>query len=319
MSDSDQPTRREYSPADIIAHIQRLADGNDPPTASEFRADDDTPATATVRTHFGNWNTAVEAAGFQPRSRHQQQKQWSDAEIITHIQRLADGDDPPTQQEFNADTDAPSVPTVRRYFGSWNDAIEAAGYQPREGHRGRKQWSDAEIITHIQRLADGDNPPTRSEFTVDTDAPSAKTVERYFNSWNQAIQAAGLEPYTPSQQYSETELITHIQRLATDGNPPTQSEFDADDDAPSVATVQNYFGTWSDGVEAAGLKPQSARVLYSRNELINWLIAYRAEFGVWPTSRDIVDWPGPSMAPYRREFGTFTQALEATKEEINNE
>ncbi len=56
---------------------------------------------------------------------------WSDQKIIDQIQywyklynRL------PTYREFDADTKYPHHSTVQKYFGSWNEAIKAAGFEP---------------------------------------------------------------------------------------------------------------------------------------------------------------------------------------------
>jgi hypothetical protein len=308
---------KQYSRHDIISHIQRLADGDSPPTTTEFSADDDAPSVPTVIQFFDSWNTAVEAAGCHP-NEEGRNPQYSRDKLITHIQRLATGDDPPTQREFDADDDAPSVPTVQNYFQSWNDAIQAAGFEPNQDGRSR-QYSRDELISHIQRLADDNTPPTRDELHTDDDAPSAATVQNFFGSWNDAIQAAGFEPRTlgGQTQYSRDELITHIQRLADGDNPPTATEFRADDDTPATATVRTYFGSWNNAVEAAGFQPDSHQ--YSRDELINWLIAYRAEFGDWPTRSALADCPGPSSTPYQREFGTLTQAFTIAQQEIDNE
>jgi hypothetical protein len=259
MSDSDQPTRHEYSPADIISHIQRLADGDDPPTRREFDTDDDAPSATTVRDRFGTWTTAVEAAGLTPRT-PKGHPQYSEDELITHIQRLADGDGPPTQREFDTADDTPSVTAVTTQFDSWSTALTAAGFQPPNRRSGgsSQQWSEDDIISHIQRLADGDDPPTTREFNADDDAPSVATVRRYFDTWANAIKAAGLQPYSVSSQYD-------------------------------------------------------------RDELLNWLIAHRAEFGEWPTHGTLADWPGPSVSPYQREFGTLKQALTTAQQTIDNE
>jgi len=120
-----------YSDEEIIEHIQRLADGSEPPTVQEFNTDREAPCHVTARNHFGDWGEAVEAAGFEPR--RVGHPKVDAEEVVEHIQRLADGSEPPTVQEFNTDREAPCHATAAERFGSWTEAVEAAGYQPLPG------------------------------------------------------------------------------------------------------------------------------------------------------------------------------------------
>jgi len=179
-----------YSDEEIIGHIQRLADGSEPPTAHEFDSDREAPTHRTARHHFGSWGEAVKAAGFEPRGVGH--PKVGAEEVVEHIQRLANDGEPPTVQEFNSDREAPSHATAAERFGSWAEAVEAAGYQPLPG--GRPVTADEEIIEHIQRLADGGEPPTAPEFDSDPQAPCRSTVRNHFGRWSKALKAAGYEP-----------------------------------------------------------------------------------------------------------------------------
>jgi len=184
--------------------------------------------------------------------------------------------------------------------------------------RGRpRQYSDAEILDHIRRLGDGE-APTAAEFDADEDAPSMWTVRRRFESWDAAVTAAGFET-RPSRRYTDDELLDHIRRVG-DGAAPTAAEFDADEDAPGASTVARQFGSWREGVAAAGLEPRSPGPdAIPREELIEWLLAWRCEFGVWPRLTDLREWPGPNAGTYRRAFGGVPAAIEAAKEVTDDE
>jgi hypothetical protein len=112
------------------------------PTAKEWnRAGDDHPSLATVRRLFGSWNAAVRAAGLRPRrpgergpSRTAASERWPQAVVVDAIVRFeADHGRPPLLEEWRRAADGfPCVTTVQRRFGSWNAAIEAAGFDPRD-------------------------------------------------------------------------------------------------------------------------------------------------------------------------------------------
>ena len=57
---------------------------------------------------------------------------WSQEKIVEAIQKWgAEHGDSPRATDFVGKPDYPALTTVIRYFGSWNHAIEAAGYEPR--------------------------------------------------------------------------------------------------------------------------------------------------------------------------------------------
>lgn len=103
---------------------------------------------------------------------------------------------------FYTDGCWPSYLTVRDYFGSFNAAIAAAGYEPRPpGHRiGMRPWPPDEIIDAIRAWAaeHGEIPTMRQWKVAAEDHPSASQVFEVIG-WNAAIQAAGFTPRTASR------------------------------------------------------------------------------------------------------------------------
>jgi len=115
-------------------------------------------------------------------------REYTDDEILDHIRRVADGNRPPTWEEFNADADAPWCQTVQRHFGSWAEAVEAAGFDP-VANQG-SQIPREELVSWLQafRLEIGAWP--RRNDLRDWPGPSATPYRRAFESWDDAIAAA---------------------------------------------------------------------------------------------------------------------------------
>lgn len=93
----------------------------------------------------------------------------------------------------------PPINTVQKQFGSWANAIEAAGFpRPIVGHyrdesqRGAilTKWSDERIIEWIREHAVGGKPPST---TIKAGKPIRPAI-RAFGSWNNAVVAAGFKP-----------------------------------------------------------------------------------------------------------------------------
>jgi hypothetical protein len=109
--------------------------------------------------------------------------------------------------------DWPSVGMVRRQFGTFNAAVQAAGLTPRQGPRrvkrhlaGPEQVLDA-IVQWTRRYGE---PPTQADWDpvrarrlgqqwriaryTEGDWPSLNTVLNRFGSLGEAVRAAGLQP-----------------------------------------------------------------------------------------------------------------------------
>jgi hypothetical protein len=171
----------------LIEELQRLADectaqdgAPAPPSAADMNEQGKYWA-STYRRHFGSWNAAVEAAGFDP-----PHTSVTEADLLSELQRLADDlGTPPTYAEME-DRGAHGADTYVRRFGSWNRALEVAGFTPRS----RSEVSDEELLAELERLADdlGERPSARQ---MDTHgAYASATYQRHFGSWSAALEYA---------------------------------------------------------------------------------------------------------------------------------
>lgn len=113
------------SPQDVLTAIQTLADElGHPPTAPEMEAHGDY-STKIAQRRFQSWNNALEKAGFNPHARHG----ISEEELQRALTELYDtlGHVPTSveMEEYGQYTISPYI----RTYGSWEHAIEAAGFE----------------------------------------------------------------------------------------------------------------------------------------------------------------------------------------------
>jgi hypothetical protein len=118
-------TQQTATKEDVIKAIQTLAaDLGRPPKAQEMEQHGAWSVKVAQRC-FGRWNRALRRAGFEPH------KQWSVSEEQLHreIERLVDelGHVPSTIEM--RDSGRYSVGSYARRYGTWQDAIEAAGFE----------------------------------------------------------------------------------------------------------------------------------------------------------------------------------------------
>jgi HNH endonuclease len=125
--------RRPWTRDRIIRALQADARRRGrPPTASEWKRGVKSrrrPTWGTVRSVFGSWEAALEAAAFDP------EQQWTERRILDALWDWErEHGRPPVHNEWlRADRGRrrPTAETCKAVFGSWNAALEAAGFKPR--------------------------------------------------------------------------------------------------------------------------------------------------------------------------------------------
>jgi hypothetical protein len=174
-----------------------------------------------------------------------------EADLLDAIDELANevGRVPTTQ---DMESRGPySAVTYHNRFGSWTDALEAAGYDSAE----YRTISNAEVISAIHQLGQElGRPPTMREMD-DQGAVSSVLAWDRFGSWDNALRTAGYDPDSRRFVYDEADIVDALQAVVDDlGYIPTTEEFDTHDAAPMKAvTVRARFGSWRDALRAAGV------------------------------------------------------------------
>lgn len=162
------------------------------PTTTDWTGADPTgrrPGYPRVQREFGTWDAALRAAGFEARP-----WRWKRGEVIDALRDWADHHGhPPTATDWQQATrQHPTPQTVARLFGSWPEALLAAGLSIRRRHR----WQPEDILNAIRAwTAEHGRPPERTDW-YRTDPlgrhPSTGTVHDHFGSWTDALGAAGV-------------------------------------------------------------------------------------------------------------------------------
>jgi hypothetical protein len=112
-----------YTNTELLDALHEFVDEHGhPPTVTEVNGTDEFPSADTFVSHFGTWNNALDAAGFEPRLRRR-----SNEELLTELREFASGGEYPTHTAVGDCEDMASPSTYKRRFGSWSDALDAAG------------------------------------------------------------------------------------------------------------------------------------------------------------------------------------------------
>ena len=239
-------TKEERRPA-MIDELHRLVDKlGRPPTAHDL-PEHGRVGRDMYENVFGSWQSALEAAGYEP-----DYHQHTAEELLSELKRLGDelGRAPRRTEMRELGEFGTSV--FRERFGSWNDALQAAGFDPVQVHGISREV----LLEAIQELAEElGRAPKRKEMREEM-GYAERPFRRVFGSWNNAVEAAGFEPYL-RRDISEADLLEALRDFAEElGRVPTSSEMWREDGPYSAATYQSYFGSWNEALREAGLEPR---------------------------------------------------------------
>ena len=231
-----------------------------------------------------------------------------DAEtLITALLTFADElGETPTRTQMN-DHGPYSQTPYYRVFGSWNDALRAAGLTTNH----ENDVSTEALVEALQELDDELDRLPRFDDMEERGEYSAHTYLRRFGSWSEAKEAAGLAgERRTSRAIEESELREALLELADElGRAPTQVEMKEFGEF-SHRPYYRVWGSWADALEAVGLDPNHRNDI-TNAKLIAELRRLADEIGHAPREDDMREQGAFSVRPYITAFGSWTAAWEA--------
>jgi len=301
----------ETTKDDVIEDLQRIQDTIEHPSSwTEAIREHGRCPLSQVYSKFGDLESALEASGIE----RQEPDTISRDDVIEEITRLATDRTPPTADQMDGEG-AYSARTCYDLFGSWSDALRASGYEPPGTG---SEYTEEELLEEIERLVEEfGRPPTTREMT-EHGKYSATIYFQRFDSWNDAVRAAGYTPFASSpdaskQRIPASELLRAIDGLADQvGGRPTAEQMNERGEY-SVRPYVNRFGSWNNAIERAGFSPFTGTTedLFSREELIAELQRLGDIVDRPPTVRQMTELGRYSPSPYKRRFGSWVEALRA--------
>lgn len=142
--------------------------------------------------YFGTWEAAVNFAGIDYNT-IRKYKSWTRERIIERIKELhASGVDLSWRNvSINVDPQLAAAATKKSHFGSWRDALEAAGLEY-DSIRKYREWDDERILRMVREMHErgmGLNAKNMEQ----EDITLITAARRRFESWHHALVAAGLD------------------------------------------------------------------------------------------------------------------------------
>lgn len=257
--------REEWGTEEILEAIRKhhLRSGAAPRSSDWDRASTDHPGTSTVRIRFGSWNNALVKAGVPAIPLR---REWSRSEVLLALRADArkNGRAPTSRDWHLASEEHPCGRTVTRMFGAFDVAVKEAGLDsPPRRVQAPIKVSEDEITSAIRRETAvlGRAPMTTEWSGNGGERPSYGSILRTFGSWRAALLASGVDEREltssgPGQGWTRPKIIAAIVTQTTlSETPPGKNNWSrgSSGEHPNEATVRAVFGSWAQGLEAAGL------------------------------------------------------------------
>jgi hypothetical protein len=147
------------------------------------------------------------------------------------------------------------------HFGGWATAVGAAGLDYARDIRKVPRWTRDRIVARIQTAHEAGADLSWTSVTRDKRYSAlayAAIRDGYFGAWDDALQAAGIDPAQVRRYESWTpeKIIRRVKARAKKGL-PLNSKAMQDGDSRLFNAALHYFGAWSAALEAAGCDPRA--------------------------------------------------------------
>jgi len=198
----------------------------------------------------GGWAGALIAIGEDP-ARWRPFRVWSVSDVITGLKKRASNGTLQYQRTYRED--AALIRSARKFFGSWNAALSAAGLDPsyHSVYSIRRQWTVLMVRDEIaKRKAIG---LATSTHAAKHDSGLYRAALIFFGSWKRALDPTAEPIKLPRTRVSSNDIINEIRKRHAQGLSVSHTRVEPRN---LVALSVARFGCWSNALRAAGLNPE---------------------------------------------------------------
>jgi len=205
------------------------------------------------------------------------------------------------------------------YFGSWRNAIVAAGFDPKEVCRRKRKWTSERVLQRIRELHEAGEDLSHSAAKRNHQYLVVVAISnQFFGSWREAVAAVGIdyEEVSKHEYWSKDRIGERIRELHAEGESLSHEDAKRNHGAlVSAASSPRYFGSWGAAIRAAGLNYDDIRKInrWNKEKIINAILALHAEGkSVNNASMRRMGYRGMMEAANRPEnFGSWAAAVRA--------
>lgn len=316
QTDAQQPTKEKL--LENLRNWVKYEDG--PYTKEKYRLSRKHPSINSYVKVFGSWTKSIESAKIKKKveeSIKQLYQRYDEKFLLDNLREWAKSfSGPYSTIEYRKQGLSPSISLYYYHFGSWINALKKAGLIT-ENVRTYK-FTKESILDSLKKWAETYNGPLTSiEFSKQNRSPSLGTIHYYFDSWENAMESAGLKElyYNSTNNYTEEETINTLVRWKQNyGGPYTVQAYKKSKLKPSAGFIINYFGKWNIALNKAGIRnnPEQIYTFLSDEQIIlsikEWFNTTEGPKTSKVYQKNIRN---PSYSTLVNKFGSWKKALKA--------
>lgn len=255
---------RKWSKEVVVSTILELRRGGEK-LNSDYAQKNHRPLYLAACTYCGGWKQAIKAAGLSyedVRIKTPNRKRvWSKEIVIETIKGMHNAGEELNSNYIQTERQR-LYGAANKYFGSWQQAVAAAGLDYRLlRKRTLKSWTKTAIVDEIIRRS-GTGLSIRGGDVTTLDRGLYQAARRHFgkNGWAKARVLAGFDPIDPNPQkmWDQEAVVEEILRLYHNGIPLNTAAL-VGDFGYIRSAGEKYFGSWRKAVRAAGLNYSKIR------------------------------------------------------------
>ncbi len=208
----------------------------------------------TACQHFGTWGTALRYAGVDTRRLAARHGYSKDRVIRTLRKRCTTGYS--LSAKRNMRRESRLYRAALRHFGTWRQALEAAGIDARYAHLVSKprRLDRKKILEALRQRYQAGRTLVWRVVCLENRA-FATAVKNAFGSWRKALIAAGIPPEVgraTDEGWDKQRVVAEIRERQRQNKPLTCRGVGRDH-AALLSAAKRHFGQWTTALEVAGI------------------------------------------------------------------
>jgi hypothetical protein len=242
-----------YSDQQLLDHLSALADTLGHPPSTADMNENGRYSSRTYINRWGSWSNALSLAGLDTRD---VRKEIATQTLLDALDGLTESlGHPPRTLEVRSETPY-HVQTYKERFGSLSAALEQADIPTYNiGYKRTRE----ELLAELRRLdEDLGHAPSTTDMQAEGEYVYRTYIDR-FGGWQEAVEAAGLDPETINYRLSTDELLNEL-RFLEEKLDKTPAKWDMSLHGRfSPAPYLLRWGKWKDVLEEVGMEPENAK------------------------------------------------------------
>lgn len=197
---------------------------------------------------FGNWSNALKHAGFKI-----VRKKWNKKKVIKEIRLLYEKNKAtPNCGELYRKGEKKLAYAARKYYGSWVNAMRAAGLKAYRNDYWTKEELITELKSEIEKIG---HVPSGKELKRRGRCDLVSSGSKLFGGYNNYLSVAGFKPILIPNIWTKKNIKKELRFIAKHlKRTPTEHDLIALGKRVLIPATWRQFKGWNNAIEAAGLK-----------------------------------------------------------------